>query len=158
LSHQVQPPQVFRLRSGPDKTIVEQRVGRMEESCRHMRLPMTQTRRVIVRVLAEMEDHPDAHEIMHRVSAIIPGISPATIYRTLAIFEQAGVLHRREFGRGRARYENADKSHHHMVDRDSGDITDFRSQALDEVVRKIARDMGYELVDYSLFLYGDARE
>jgi Fur family ferric uptake transcriptional regulator len=129
--------------------------NRLEQRCRQRGLAMGQKRRVIIQVLSEMDDHPDSQQIHMRALAIDPRISIATVYRTLALFEQDGIVKRTDFGDGRLRYELADKSpHHHMIDTGSGEVVEFSDADLDSLVKRLAAELGYDLVDYRLDLYG----
>ena len=130
------------------------RVAEMEQLCRQRGLPMGQTRRAIIQVLTEMNDHPDSREIHARAAAVYPGLSIATVYRTLALFEQDGILRRIDFGDGRARYELAGKArHHHMIDTANGDVVEFSDDSLDALLKRLAADLGYDLVDCRLELF-----
>lgn len=116
---------------------------------------MTEQRRVICRVLSEAEDHPDVEAIYQRAVALDPKISIATVYRTMRLFEEANVIEKLDFGDGRARYEeNRDEHHHHLVDIKSGKVIEFKNEALEDMKRKIAADLGYDMVDCRLEIYG----
>ncbi len=136
-----------------------ERIERMEKLCRSRGLPMSPKRRAIIRVLTEMTDHPDCREIHARAAALQPGLSIATVYRTLAFFEGVGALRRSDFGDGRSRYEMADKArHHHIIDTSTGQVLEFSSEHLEDLLTRLADEMGYNLVDYRLDLYGNARD
>ncbi|MGE4327268.1 MAG: Fur family transcriptional regulator [Pseudodonghicola sp.] len=123
--------------------------------CEAMGLRMTGQRRTIARVLEESEDHPDAEELHARANALDPGISIATVYRTVKLFEEAGILERREFGDGRARYEDAERDHHgHLIDLNSGTVIEFSDPEIEELQAKIAERLGYELRGHRMELYG----
>lgn len=116
---------------------------------------MTGQRRVIARVLSDATDHPDVEQVYRRAAAIDPHISIATVYRTVRLFEEANILSRHDFGDGRARYEEAPEEHHdHLIDIQSGKVTEFHNEKIEELQRLIARELGYELVGHRLELYG----
>ena len=123
--------------------------------CEAKGLRMTGQRRVIAQVLQDSDDHPDVEELYARASAMDAGISIATVYRTVKLFEEAGILERLEFGDGRARYEDADREHHdHLIDMNSGEVIEFCDPEIEELQEKIARKLGYELRGHRLELYG----
>ena len=117
---------------------------------------MTDQRRVIARVLSESTDHPDVEEVYGRASAIDSRISIATVYRTLRLFDIANIIDRRDFGDGRSRYEAANEigHHHHLIDMKNGHVLEFENQELEDLKKRIAREMGYDLIDDRLELYG----
>src|SRR5579864_4779320 len=120
--------------------------SRIEKLCLEKGLKMTEQRRVISRVLSDAHDHPDVEEIYKRASAIDPKISVATVYRTMRLYEDANIIKHRDFGDGRARYEeNRDEEHHHhhLIDVNSGQIIEFQNEELEEMKRKIAEKLGY---------------
>jgi Fur family ferric uptake transcriptional regulator len=120
---------------------------------------MTGQRRVIARVLQDSDDHPDVEELYARASARDAAISIATVYRTVKLFEEAGILERLEFGDGRARYEDADREHHdHLIDMNTGEVIEFCDPEIEELQEKIARKLGYELRGHKLELYGVPRK
>ncbi|WP_425043904.1 Fur family transcriptional regulator [Primorskyibacter sp. S87] len=123
--------------------------------CEAKGLRMTGQRRVIARVLQESDDHPDVEELYARASAMDDGISIATVYRTVKLFEEAGILERLEFGDGRARYEDAERDHHdHLIDMNSGEVIEFVDPEIEALQEKIAAKLGYELRGHKLELYG----
>ncbi len=123
--------------------------------CEAKGLRMTGQRRVIAQVLEESDDHPDVEELYARASAIDSGISLATVYRTVKLFEEAGILDKLEFGDGRARYEDAERDHHdHLIDIHSGEVIEFVDTEIEELQDRIARKLGYELRGHRLELYG----
>jgi len=129
----------------------------VEALCAEKGLRITEQRRVIARVLSESEDHPDVEALHARASAIDAGISIATVYRTVRLFEEAGILERHDFGDGRARYEAAHDSHHdHLIDVETGRVVEFVDQELEALQRKIAEKLGFRLVDHRMELYGVA--
>lgn len=116
---------------------------------------MTEQRRVIARVLDAASDHPDVEELYRRASAIDARISISTVYRTVKLFEDAGVIERHEFRDGRARYETVPDEHHdHLIDLKSGKVTEFRDDEIEKLQEKIAAKLGFQLVDHRLELYG----
>ena len=126
----------------------------IEALCHEKGLRITDQRRVIARVLSESEDHPDVDKLHVRASAIDPGISIATVYRTVRLFEEAGILERHDFGDGKARYEPAPDSHHdHLIDVETGQVIEFVDPELEALQRQIAEKLGYRLVDHRMELY-----
>ena len=122
--------------------------------CREKGLRVTGPRKIIMRVLSESEDHPDAIELHRRVNAIDPGIAIATVYRTLNLLEEKGVLEKHTFADGRARFETADQEHHdHFIDIDSGDVIEFRSDEIERLQEEIAKRHGFEIVSHRLEIY-----
>ncbi|HRX39168.1 MAG TPA: Fur family transcriptional regulator [Parvularculaceae bacterium] len=116
---------------------------------------MTEQRRVIARVLSVAQDHPDVEEIHRRAVEIDPKISIATVYRTMRLFEDAGVVERHDFQDGRSRYEEATESHHdHLIDLKSGEVIEFVNEEIEKLQAKIAEKLGYKLVAHRLELYG----
>lgn len=123
--------------------------------CEASGLRMTEQRRIIAGVLEQAHDHPDVEELYARASARDPRISIATVYRTVKLFEEAGILEKREFGDGRARYETADRDHHdHLIDLNSGEVIEFVDPEIEELQEQIARKLGYRLKGHRLELYG----
>lgn len=116
---------------------------------------MTGQRRIIAQVLSDAEDHPDVEELYRRASAVDANISIATVYRTVRLFEEAGILERHDFRDGRSRYEEVPSEHHdHLIDMKSGRVVEFHSEAIEELQAEIARELGFKLVDHRLELYG----
>jgi Fur family ferric uptake transcriptional regulator len=127
----------------------------VEALCADKGLRITEQRRVIARVLSESEDHPDVEALHARAAAIDPGISIATVYRTVRLFEDAGILERHDFGDGRARYEAAPETHHdHLINVESGEVIEFVDAELEALQKKIAERLGFRLVDHRMELYG----
>ena len=127
----------------------------LEALCAERGLRITEQRRVIARVLSEAEDHPDVEALHARSAAIDPKISIATVYRTVRLFEEAGILDRHDFGDGRARYEAAPEAHHdHLIDVESGKVVEFVDPELEALQKQIAEKLGYRLVDHRMELYG----
>jgi Fur family ferric uptake transcriptional regulator len=130
-------------------------ISRIERLCADKGLKMTGQRRVIARVLSDATDHPDVEQVYRRAAAIDPHISIATVYRTVRLFEEANILSRHDFGDGRARYEEAPEEHHdHLIDLQSGKVTEFHNERIEDLQRQIAKELGYELVGHRLELYG----
>ena len=127
----------------------------LEQLCAERGLRITEQRRVIARVLSESDDHPDVEQLHRRAADIDPKISIATVYRTVRLFEEAGILDRHDFGDGRARYEAAPEAHHdHLIDVESGKVIEFVDPELEALQRQIAAKLGYRLVDHRMELYG----
>ena len=127
----------------------------LEQLCADKGLRITEQRRVIARVLSEAEDHPDVEMVHERANKIDPGISIATVYRTVRLFEEAGILDRHDFGDGRARYEAAPEAHHdHLIDVETGKVVEFVDPELEALQKQIAEKLGYRLVDHRMELYG----
>ena len=123
--------------------------------CEAMGLRMTGQRRIIAQVIQDSDDHPDVEELFSRASALDSGISIATVYRTVKLFEEADILDKLEFGDGRARYEDATRDHHdHLIDMNSGEVIEFVDPELEALQAKIAQKLGYELRGHRLELYG----
>jgi Fur family ferric uptake transcriptional regulator len=127
----------------------------LEALCTERGLRITEQRRVIARVLSESEDHPDVEQLHRRASAIDPKISIATVYRTVRLFEDAGILDRHDFGDGRSRYEATPEAHHdHLIDVETGRVVEFVDPELEALQRQIAEKLGFRLVDHRMELYG----
>ena len=134
--------------------VLKQRID-LEQLCADKGLRITEQRRTIAQVLSESEDHPDVEQLHARAAAIDPGISIATVYRTVRLFEDAGILDRHDFGDGRARYEAAPEAHHdHLIDVESGKVVEFVDPELEALQKQIAEKLGYRLVDHRMELYG----
>ena len=126
----------------------------LEAACADKGMRMTEQRRVIARVLQAADDHPDVEELYRRASAVDPNISISTVYRTVKLFEDAGIIERHVFGDGRSRYETLPEEHHdHLIDLRSGNVIEFRDEEIEKLQERIARKLGYELVDHRLELY-----
>lgn len=127
----------------------------IEKKCVERGLRLTEQRRVIAKVLSRAEDHPDAEELYARASRIDPNISLATVYRTVRLFSDSGIIETHDFRDGRARYETADSEHHdHLIDVQTGDVIEFVDDEIEALQHRIAEKLGYELVDHRLELYG----
>lgn len=126
----------------------------IEALCAERGLRITEQRRIIARVLSDAVDHPDVEELHRRASAIDKGISIATVYRTVRLFEEAGILERHDFRDGRSRYEMAPDEHHdHLIDVETGKVIEFHDDELEALQAKIAARLGYRLVDHRMELY-----
>ena len=116
---------------------------------------LTDPRRVVARVLSAADDHPDVEELYRRAHAIDPHISIATVYRTVRLFEEAGIIERHDFRDGRSRYEQASDEHHdHLIDMKTGQVVEFVDEEIEKLQQAIAARLGYRLVDHRLELYG----
>jgi Fur family transcriptional regulator, ferric uptake regulator len=130
-------------------------MDRLEKICSQKGMRMTEQRRVIARVLSLAADHPDVEEIHRRAVEIDANISIATVYRTMRLFEESGVVERHDFQDGRARYEEATEVHHdHLIDLRSGEVIEFVNEEIEKLQQRIAEERGYKLVDHRLELYG----
>lgn len=131
-----------------------EKTNEIESRCIASGMRMTEQRRVIARVLAAADDHPDVEELHRRCAAIDDRISISTVYRTMKLFEDAGIIERHDFREGRARYEQAPKDHHdHLIDVRNGDVIEFSSEEIERLQGEIARRLGYRLVGHRLELY-----
>ena len=127
----------------------------IEDLCLEKGMRMTDQRRVIAKVLSEAEDHPDVEEVYRRSTAIDSGISIATVYRTVRLFEEAGILERHDFRDGRSRYEPVSDEHHdHLINVETGEVLEFHNDEIEKLQEEIARKLGYKLVDHRMELYG----
>ena len=123
--------------------------------CAARGLRMTDQRRVVARVIGDAEDHPDVEELYARAAKIDPKISLATVYRTVKLFEEAGILEKHEFGDGRARYEDAERDHHdHLIDVNTGQVIEFVDPEIEALQERIAARLGYRLIGHRLELLG----
>lgn len=130
-------------------------MDRIEALCIEKGMRMTEQRRVIARVLSESADHPDVEELHQRAAEEDPRISIATVYRTVRLFEEAGILERHDFRDGRSRYEEVPESHHdHLIDLQTGRVIEFNNDKIEALQREIAAELGYRLADHRLELYG----
>ena len=127
----------------------------IEEKCIAKGVKLTDQRKIIARVMSVSQDHPDVDELYNRVSKIDSKISIATVYRTVKLFEEAGILTKHDFKGGKARYEELNESHHdHLIDIKTGEIIEFVNYEIEKLQKKVAEKYGYELVDHKLELYG----
>ena len=136
-------------------------MSKIEEKCKEKGVRLTDQRKVIARVMSDSKerygskDHPDVAELHKRVSLVDEKISIATVYRTVKLFEEAGILEKHDFKGGKARYEQAPEEHHdHLIDINSGEIIEFVNNEIEELQKKVASKLGYKLVDHKLELYG----
>ena len=126
----------------------------LEAACIARGMRMTEQRRVIAQVLEAAHDHPDVEELYRRASAVDPNISISTVYRTVKLFEDSGIIERHDFRDGRSRYEPLPEEHHdHLIDIRSGHVIEFRNEAIEAIQEKIARELGYRIVRHRLELY-----
>ena len=127
----------------------------IEQKCIAKGVKLTDQRRIIAKIMSDSEDHPDVDELYNRASKIDRKISIATVYRTIKLFEESGILIRHDFKEGKSRYEPTTEEHHnHLIDIKSGDIVEFIDKDIEELQNKIAQKLGYKLVDHKLELYG----
>jgi Fur family ferric uptake transcriptional regulator len=134
--------------------VAEPKLNVIEAQCVAKGMRMTEQRRVIARALAQSADHPDVEELYRRCAEIDPHISISTVYRTVKLFEDAGIIERHDFREGRARYEQISETHHdHLIDLRSGRVIEFQSEEIERLQADIARRLGYRLVDHRLELY-----
>ena len=136
-------------------------MSRIEEKCKQKGVRLTDQRRVIAKVISNAKsvygekDHPDVDELHKRVSQVDKKISIATVYRTVKLFEESGILEKHDFKGGKARYEQSPDEHHdHLIDINSGEIIEFVDKDIEELQVKVAKKLGYKLVDHKLELYG----
>lgn len=127
----------------------------LEEKCIEAGLKMTEPRRAILDVLAHSEDHPSVEDVYARAKKKDPAISMATVYRTLGLLDELGLVYRHEFSDAdHARYEINEEHHHHLIDLDTGKVLEFQNEEIEKMKEKIAKDLGYELIECRLELYG----
>ena len=127
----------------------------IEQKCIVKGVKLTDQRKIIAKVMSQSDDHPDVDELYKRVSKIDSRISIATVYRTVKLFEESGILTKHEFKGGKARYEELNESHHdHLIDVRTGEIIEFVDDEIEKLQKKVAEKYGYELVDHKLELYG----
>ena len=130
-------------------------MDRLEKACIEKGMRMTDQRRGIARVLSSADDHPDVEELHRRAHAIDPHISIATVYRTVRLFEESGIIERHDFRDGRSRYEETPDHHHdHLIDMKTGKVVEFVDEEIEALQNAIARKLGYKLIDHRLELYG----
>tara|TARA_B100001996_G_scaffold208921_1_gene160253 strand:- start:190 stop:600 length:411 start_codon:yes stop_codon:yes gene_type:complete len=130
-------------------------MNKIEEKCKTKGVRLTDQRRLIAKVMSEATDHPDVDELHKRVSKIDRKVSIATVYRTVKLFEESGILEKHDFKGGKARYEQSPDTHHdHLIDVNSGEIIEFVDEEIENLQNKIAEKYGYKLVDHRLELYG----
>ncbi len=130
-------------------------MNNIEEMCKKKSVRLTDQRKVIAKVMSDTNDHPDVDELHKRVNKIDKKISIATVYRTVKLFEESGILEKHEFKGGKARYEEAPEKHHdHLIDINSGKIIEFVDEEIENLQNRVAKKLGYKLVDHKLELYG----
>ena len=130
-------------------------MDRLEKLCIENGMRMTDQRRVIARVLSSADDHPDVEELHRRAHAVDPHISIATVYRTVRLFEESGIIERHDFRDGRSRYEETPSHHHdHLIDMKTGKVVEFVDEEIEALQNAIAQKLGYRLIDHRLELYG----
>jgi Fur family ferric uptake transcriptional regulator len=136
-------------------TKIATRESRIERLCADSGMRMTGQRRIIARVLSEADDHPDVEEVYRRASALDPRISLSTVYRTVRLFESAGILERHDFGDGRARYEQSGHGHHdHLINIQTGEVIEFKNEQIEKLQDTVARELGFRLIGHRLELFG----
>ena len=136
-------------------------MSKIEDKCKEKGVRLTDQRKVIAKVMSDSKikygskDHPDVDELHKRVNSIDEKISIATVYRTVKLFEEAGIVEKHDFKGGKARYEQSPEEHHdHLIDVNSGEIIEFVNEEIEELQKKVAQKLGYKLVDHKLELYG----
>ena len=145
-----------KSKPGPIVTAPDKTAGKpdIEALCAAKGMRMTEQRRVIARVIAEADDHPDVEELYRRCAKVDDRISISTVYRTVKLFEDSGIIARHDFREGRARYETSSESHHdHLIDLRTGEVIEFRSEEIERLQAEVARKLGFRLVDHRLELY-----
>ena len=127
----------------------------IEEKCKQKGVRLTDQRKLIAKIMSESESHPDVDELHKKVSKFDSKISIATVYRTVKLFEEAGILSKHDFKGGKSRYEKTSEEHHdHLIDVNTGEITEFVNEEIENLQKQVAKKLGYELVDHRLELYG----
>jgi Fur family ferric uptake transcriptional regulator len=145
-----------RNSQAPDGMVkIATRESRLERLCAERGMRMTGQRRVIAQVLSEADDHPDVEELHRRAAARDSRISLSTVYRTVRLLEEAGILERHEFGDGRARYEPAGHDHHdHLINTATGEVIEFKNEEIERLQERVARELGFRLIGHRLELFG----
>ena len=129
--------------------------NKIEEKCLKVGVRLTEQRKIIAKVMSQSDDHPDVDELHRRVSKIDSKVSIATVYRTVKLFEEAGIVSKHDFKGTKARYEQATVEHHdHLIDINTGEIIEFVNDDIEKLQKKVAEKLGYKLVDHRLELYG----
>ena len=148
------PPQSVISRATEKVVVSATKATDIEAQCSARGMRMTEQRRVIARILAASDDHPDVEELYRRCVTVDNRISISTVYRTVKLFEDAGIIERHDFRDGRARYEQMPESHHdHLINLRTGDVIEFQSEEIEALQAEVARRLGYRLVDHRLELY-----
>ena len=130
-------------------------MSKIEEKCKQKGVRLTEQRKLIAKVMSEAEDHPDVDELHKRVNKVDTKISIATVYRTVKLFEESGIIARHDFKGNKARYEQTTEEHHdHLIDVNTGEITEFVNEDIEKLQKQVAEKLGYKLVDHRLELYG----
>ena len=130
-------------------------MSKIEDKCKQRSVRLTDQRRLIAKVMSQSSDHPDVDELHKRVSAIDEKVSIATVYRTVRLFEESGIIEKHDFKGGKARYEQSPDIHHdHLIDVNTGEIVEFVDEEIEKLQNKVAEKLGYKLVDHRLELYG----
>lgn len=140
-------------------SLAREKIAKLSQALRSAGVRVTKQRIALLAVLSEADDHPDAEELLRRTKEVEPGMSLATVYRTLSVLEAEGVVHRHSFEGGGARFETADQSHHdHIVDLDSGVVIEFNSPKIEQLQTEIAAELGYDVVHHRMELYCRKRQ
>ena len=130
-------------------------MSKIEDKCKQRGVRLTDQRRLIAEVMSQSSDHPDVDELHKRVSKIDEKVSIATVYRTVKLFEESGIIEKHDFKGGKARYEQSPDIHHdHLIDVNTGEIVEFTDEEIEKLQNKVAEKLGYKLVDHTLELYG----
>ena len=130
-------------------------MNNIEDKCKNKGVRLTDQRKIIAQVMSDSKDHPDVDELHKRVSDIDKKISIATVYRTVKLFEESGIVEKHDFKGGKARYEQSPDEHHdHLIDINSGEIVEFVNVEIEKLQKEVAKKLGYKLVDHKLELYG----
>jgi len=149
-----QPGRQFYDVAGGDDEVIVGNPANIEAQCVAKGMRMTEQRRVIARVLAESADHPDVEELYRRCAEVDRNISISTVYRTVKLFEDAGIIERHDFREGRARYEQIPEAHHdHLINLRTGEVIEFQSEEIERLQAEVARRLGYRLIEHRLELY-----
>jgi Fur family ferric uptake transcriptional regulator len=130
-------------------------MSKIEDKCKQRSVRLTDQRRLIAKVMSQSSDHPDVDELHKRISKIDEKVSIATVYRTVKLFEESGIIEKHDFKGGKARYEQSPDIHHdHLIDVNTGEIVEFVDEEIEKLQNKVAEKLGYKLVDHRLELYG----
>ncbi len=130
-------------------------MSKIEDKCKQRGVRLTDQRRLIAKVMSQSSDHPDVDELHKRISKIDEKVSIATVYRTVRLFEESGIIEKHDFKGGKARYEQSPDIHHdHLIDVNTGEIVEFVDEEIEKLQKKVAEKLGYKLVDHRLELYG----